>query len=820
MGLVAVALGCLTVVLSTAAPAVAQFNRVGSPLQIYNASSGEIHPDVAYDDKNGYYLVVFGDGSNTSRRPAFAQLVSAGGAMVGARLELTNCVGEMYGQRPRVLYSKGSTDDVFLAFYREVCGTGKVYAHLLRSSASGVVSLGRVLVDSGGTSGSLAYNPQLKEFFVVWERIVGSFNVYGRAIRMTRSGSEVTGLAALPGIVTVSAHGLTEGLPDIAYDPASESYFIVFQGENPSSGLSAIMAKTMDGASYALSPLIIVNQGGNQVQPAVTLLPGPQQFMVAWRHAGDIVARRYAPVSGAAASGIYPVIALPGTDGAAALAFDTESGVGLVAGMQSDYWVWGSKFSSTGALINTFRASGAPPTPPGGGTFFPQIVGTGTGTLAMTYGVDYKKVYFERFTDDGSTGGGTPPPPPPPPPGTINLSALTASPAPPVSTGTPITWTGVASGGTIEYQFHLYNGNTNAWTMTRNWATGSTWQWTPTAAGEYAVQVWARLQGQTSFQYKSSGYFSVTGSAAPPAGSLTLNSLVASPTLPRPANTLITWTGNATVGGGGTAEYQFHLYNGNTKAWTMVRNWASGNTWEWTPTAAGTYAVQVWARLQGATAFQYKSSGYFNVTQPVGPTPTLTLTGIGADPVPPMVGTGTTVTWAGIANVGGGGTAEYQFWLYTGSTNSWAMTRNWGPGNTWQWTPAAAGTYAVQVWARLVGQTAFQYGASGYFTVTTTPADTPLVNISSVTSTPSTFTAGQPVGWAATASGPGALQYSYWVYRQSTDTWTNVRPYAASGAYTWTPPAAGTYAVQVWVRRSGQTIAYEDYHATGYFTVN
>ncbi len=404
-------------VLLLTAPALASVVRIGTFLEVGNGAIGEIHPDVAYSNKSNAYLVVWGDGGTGSRRPAYAQLISSAGAKVGARIELTSCGGELYGQRPRVAYSAGSTDDVFVVVYKEWCsGTVRLWAHIVKYSSNGAVSAERTLVRTTGVPTGIVYNPQRKEFVAVWEEIGSGtgYDAVARTLLLTRSGAAVTGFAPLPAPIPIGVFSKTQGRPRIALDPGSQSYLIAFQGENPTTGAIAMMYRTLDAATGGMSPLLYASQGSYNVEASVVYLPQADQFLIAWRQGTDIVGRRFAPVSGSPTSNVYPLIARPGTDGAAGAGYDVSTNVGIVAGMNSDYWVWASEFDSAGAWKATFRGSSAPPTPPGGGTFFPQLTGTGGGTIALTYGLDYKRVYFERFATDGS--GGEPPPPPPPPP--------------------------------------------------------------------------------------------------------------------------------------------------------------------------------------------------------------------------------------------------------------------------------------------------------------------------------------------------------------------------------------------------------------------
>ncbi len=345
----------------------------------------------------------------------------------------------------------------------------------------------------------------------------------------------------------------------------------------------------------------------------------------------------------------------------------------------------------------------------------PATCTTGVGYWATDQGVLYRATaantwtaYYTPYTYPHPlrSSGGTSP---------LTVTALNPSPAPPQGTGTTITWTALTSGGTLplQYRFYLYSAATNAWTMVRDYTTTGTWSWTPTAVGQYAVQVWVRNAGSTTTYdaMKSSPTFSITAPSTLP----TVKSLTASPTVPRPAGTTITWTATAT---GGTAplQYQYWLYSGVTASWTMVRDYSTSASWAWTPTQAAQYAVQVWVRNAGSTTKYdaWLGSGYFNITAASGPP---TVTSLKATPAPPQ-SAGTTITWTAAAT-GGIAPLQYQYWLYSGVTASWTMVRDYSTSASWSWTPTQAAQYAIQVWVRNAGSTA-KYDAwlgSGYFTI-------------------------------------------------------------------------------------------------------
>jgi hypothetical protein len=91
------------------------------------------------------------------------------------------------------------------------------------------------------------------------------------------------------------------------------------------------------------------------------------------------------------------------------------------------------------------------------------------------------------------------------------LLSVTPSVSLPGTAGTAIKWTAIASGGTaspLQYQFLVYSKSTG-WTVARSYSTSTTFTWTPSEAGAYALQVWVKSAGSTA-PYESwlgTGYF-------------------------------------------------------------------------------------------------------------------------------------------------------------------------------------------------------------------------------------------------------------------------------------------------------------------------
>jgi len=243
----------------------------------------------------------------------------------------------------------------------------------------------------------------------------------------------------------------------------------------------------------------------------------------------------------------------------------------------------------------------------------------------------------------------------------------------------------------------------------------------------------------------------------------------------------------------------------------LGRDWGPSNAFTWTSTQPATYTLQVWVRNAGSTA----PSDAAYTSAPFTTTGTLPLRASALQPslTSPVV-PGTTVTWTATAS---GGTAplSYKFYVYNGS--SWALGQDWSASAVFPWTPTVPGTYSLQVWVRNAGSTASSDASytSQAFTVS---GVAPLVVTALTPSPAAPVSSGTAVTWTATTTGGvGPLTYKFYVFNGTS--WTLARDWSTSPSTTWTPTAAGTYSVQVWVRNAGSTTAYDAVGTKNGFTV-
>jgi len=392
------------------------------------------------------------------------------------------------------------------------------------------------------------------------------------------------------------------------------------------------------------------------------------------------------------------------------------------------------------------------------------------------------------------------------PPGTTVISSFQANSTYPLLAGRPVTWTASATSkkGSVEYAFWLYS--VTGWVKVQDYSSNPSFTWTPAWSdrGAHAVQVWARTVGSPA-KYEAwvgTDVFTITTQPL---------QLTVSVEFPVPPGQTITWSASmASAPTGVQLEYEYWLLQ-PSGGWSIVQPYGPQTDFTWTPSATGTYALQVWARQVGSTSNYdvYASSGYFNVSK--GPVLMKSLT---ADTKLPA-STGTTITWTAKARGGSAGPLQYSYWRYR-EGNGWTEVQPYSPNNTYTWTATWGdeGKYAIQVWVRSADSTARYEGwlGTGMFEITSAA-----VQLASNVTFPAA--PGTPVTWTASVADTSTpVEYSFWVYNQATGTWTNPRPYSASPTFSWTP-AAGRYAVQVWVRRQGATSNYDTWRGTDILTV-
>ena len=80
----------------------------------------------------------------------------------------------------------------------------------------------------------------------------------------------------------------------------------------------------------------------------------------------------------------------------------------------------------------------------------------------------------------------------------LRVTGISSSHTSPQVTGTSITFSAIATGGTAPLQFKWWIVNGATAQVGRAWSTNASFTWKPSAAGSYAIRVWARNAGSTA----------------------------------------------------------------------------------------------------------------------------------------------------------------------------------------------------------------------------------------------------------------------------------------------------------------------------------
>src|SRR5262249_35778689 len=138
--------------------------------------------------------------------------------------------------------------------------------------------------------------------------------------------------------------------------------------------------------------------------------------------------------------------------------------------------------------------------------------------------------------------------------------------------------------------------------------------------------------------------------------------------------------------------------------WYVLRDYAPSKSVTWTPTAAGTYAFQVWVRRANSTAPYDAWTGVDQVSIKESP---LSITSITPGHALPAQ-TGTTITWTAHTAGGKAGPLQFRFVRFDQPTSSWKIVQDYSSSRTYQWTPTFAdeGIHVLQVWVKNAGSTA------------------------------------------------------------------------------------------------------------------
>jgi Y_Y_Y domain len=271
-----------------------------------------------------------------------------------------------------------------------------------------------------------------------------------------------------------------------------------------------------------------------------------------------------------------------------------------------------------------------------------------------------------------------------------SAGSLGAVPGSPHAPSGSVTLTGSATcGGTATYRFWVQAPG-GPWQVKQDYSTLNTYSWPlgGLALGPYGLEVDIRNQGGAD-SYETVGRLSYTLAVT----ACTKPSLGASPSSPGPTGGTVTIT--ATTSACASPNFRFWV-QAPGGPWQIKQDYSASNSFSWTGTGlAGVYNLEVDVRDAA------ESVSYDQVTNAPYTLQGCSAVSIGASP-PGTATHGTQVTVTASATCPG--TPTYRFWVKAGS-GPWQIKQDYSTNNTFLWTPATAGSYAIEVDVRDQGGT-------------------------------------------------------------------------------------------------------------------
>ena len=347
----------------------------------------------------------------------------------------------------------------------------------------------------------------------------------------------------------------------------------------------------------------------------------------------------------------------------------------------------------------------------------------------------------------------------------LNFGADRSSPQ---SSGTALTLSGIAKGGTAPYTYKYYVNGTAVGTKSGSGETQVSW--TP-SAGSYTIKcVVTDSAGNTATSAKK---YTVEGTSD---SALTVT-LKASTTSAKVGDK-VTFTGSA-AGGSESYTYSYIVYNKTTGQWGRIVDNATSPTLTWTAGSAGDR--QFYLDVKDSAGKIVRSTAA-TVSVTAG-TSALAVTA-SADKTAGAVGDTVTIT---AKASGGSGNYTYSLIVYNKTTGQWGRVADNVSSSTITWKAGSVGDR--QFYVDVKDSTGKIVRSAAINVVTSSGSNALSVTATADKSNPAI---GAKVIFTAKASGgSGSYTYSLIVYNKTTGQWGRVADNVSSSSITWTAGSAG-----------------------------
>ena len=361
---------------------------------------------------------------------------------------------------------------------------------------------------------------------------------------------------------------------------------------------------------------------------------------------------------------------------------------------------------------------------------------------------------------------------------TASLKSINVDKVSPAKLGETINITANSLGGSnLIYRFWIHDGQT--WKVAQEYSEKNICQWTPTATGNYTI--WVDVKEKSSAK-EMDDYKEISYTVTSP---ISLDGIELGQ--PSPSNTGTTVKITAKASGSSNILYKFWIFNG--QSWTVVQDYSSQNTYDWTPTKGGSY--RIWVDVKD----KYSRNAvdcYKEVNHSVKASATLNSLSTSLNS-PQMVGKTIKLT----ASAEGVKEIVYRFWIHDG--RSWNIVQDYSSSNVYIWQPTAAGKYCV--WAEVKSKDSTSenesYKAFDFIITENNTQNDIFTNVNS----PQIL--GNTINVTAKFGNNANLLYKFWIC--DGQQWQVVQDYSSKDNYQWKPSKIGAYRIWVDVKSQGSS---------------
>jgi hypothetical protein len=270
--------------------------RISGPAAI----STDWDPAVAWSHDANEFLVVWEDRRNLATRGAeiYGRRIGADGLAKGPDFRISSSKANEY--KPDVAWN--STADEFLVVWQDERGWD-IYGHRVAGGGGPIGGDLRISASGGGEyEPAVAWNPTAKKYLIVWQdnrTPARGWEIYGR--RMGGDGTLVGGE------FRVSDSTATEGVPDLAFNAATNQYLVVWQDSRNQAtrGWEVVGRRVGSTGTLLGSDFAISNAMTDETRPAVVWNATANQYGVVWEdkrnyatRGTEIYGRRVGPTGG------------------------------------------------------------------------------------------------------------------------------------------------------------------------------------------------------------------------------------------------------------------------------------------------------------------------------------------------------------------------------------------------------------------------------------------------------------------------------------------------------------------------------------------